>query len=124
MRLDESTLYEDNTEGEYVYDFDVQPDGRLKNKRPFVKLHDPEQGSLGLRSRADGMALDSNGRLYVATASGIQVIDPRGNYLGTIRLPKVARNLAFAGPDRHILYLTALEALYRVRFLSQGPTDR
>jgi len=33
------------------------------------------------------MALDSEGRLYVATASGVQVIDRRGQYVGTIRVP-------------------------------------
>jgi len=124
LSLDGKTLYVDNTEGEDVYSYEVQPDGSVKNKRPFVKLRDPETGSLGLRSRADGMGLDSEGRLYVTTASGVQVIDPRGNYLGTIRLPAVARNLAFGGPDRRTLYLTALEALYQVRMLSQGPPDR
>lgn len=124
LSLDGKTLYVDDTEGEYVYSFDVQPDGSVRNKRPFVKLRDPEPGSLGLRSRADGMALDSEGRLYVTTASGVQVIDARGNYLGTIRLPAVARNAAFGGPDRRTLYLTALEALYQVRMLSQGPSDR
>jgi gluconolactonase len=124
LSLDGKTLYVDDTEGEYVYAFDVQPDGSVKNKRPFVKLRDPEPGSRGPRSRADGMALDSSGRLYVASASGIQVIDARGNHLGTIRLPAVARNLAFAGPDRHTLYLTALEALYQVRLESRGPSDR
>ena len=30
-----------------------KPDGGVGNKRPFVKLREPEQGSLGLRSRAD-----------------------------------------------------------------------
>jgi gluconolactonase len=124
LSLDGKTLYVDDTEGEYVYAFNVQPDGTVKNKRPFVKLHDPEQGSLGLRSRADGMAVDSKGRLYVATASGVQVIDPKGHYLGTIRVPTVARNLAFAGPDRRTLYLTALETLYRVRTISEGPAGR
>jgi gluconolactonase len=107
-----------------VYAFDIQPDGSATNKRQFVKLLEPEQGSLGLRSRADGMALDSEGRVYVSTAAGIQVIDPRGNHLGIIRLPAVARNLAFAGPDRRTLYLTALNALYRVPTLSSGPADR
>ena len=124
LGLDERTLYVDDTEGEYVYAFDVQPDGRVTNKRRFVKLREPEQGSLGLRSRADGMALDSDGRLYVATASGIQVIDRRGQYLGTIRVPSVVRNLAFAGPGRHTLYMTALDSLYRVQMLSQGPAGR
>jgi gluconolactonase len=124
LSLDEKTLYVDDTEGEYVYAFDVQPDGSVKNKRPFAKLREPEQGSLGLRSRADGMALDSKGRLYVATGSGIQVIDTRGQYLGTIRVPAVVRNVAFGGPRRQILYMTALESLYRVQMLSEGPTGR
>lgn len=124
LSLDEKTLYVDDTEGEYVYAFDVQPDGSVKNKRPFVRLREPEQGSLGLRSRADGMALDSKGRLYVATGSGVQVIDPRGQYLGTIRVPAVVRNVAFGGPRRQILYMTALESLYRVQMLSEGPAGR
>jgi gluconolactonase len=124
LSLDEKTLYVDDTEGEYVYAFDAQANGTVKNKRPFVKLHDPEQGSLGLRSRADGMAIDAQGRLYVGTASGIQVIDPRGLYLGTIRVPAVVRNVAFGGPRRQTLYMTALDSLYRVQMLSQGPSGR
>jgi len=124
LSLDDKTLYVDDTEGEYVYAFDVQPDGGVRNKRPFVKLREPEQGSLGLRSRADGMALDSKGRLYVATASGVQVIDPKGQYLGTIRVPSVVRNLAFAGPQRRALYMTALESLYRLQTIAEGPAGR
>lgn len=124
LSLDEKILYVDNTEGEFVYAFDVQPDGRVANKREFVKLQEPEKGSLGLRSRADGMALDSMGRLYVATAAGIQVIDSRGRHLGIIRVPSVARNVAFGGPGRRTLYLTALESLYHVPMIAQGPPGR
>jgi gluconolactonase len=124
LSLDEKTLYVDDTDGEYVYEFDVQPDGSLKNKRPFVKLREPEQSPLGLRSRADGMALDSKGRLYVATISGVQVIDSRGEYLGTIRVPEVVRNVAFGGLRRQTFYMTALKSLYRVQVLSQGPSMR
>ena len=130
LSLDEKTLFVDDTEGEYVYAFDVQPDGSVTNKRPFVKLRDPIQGPLGPRSVADGMALDSKGRLYVATASGVQVIDPRGEYLGTIRVPAATspgpavRNVAFGGPRRQTLYMTALESLYRVQMLSEGPSGR
>ena len=124
LSLDEKVLYVDNTEGEFVYAFDVQPDGRVANKREFIKLQEPEKGSLGLRSRADGMALDSMGRLYVATAAGIQVIDSRGRHLGIIRVPSVARNVAFGGPGRRTLYLTALESLYQVPMIAQGPPGR
>jgi gluconolactonase len=70
------------------------------------------------------MAIDSMGRLYVTTAAGIQVIDPGGRHLGIIRLPQVARNVAFGGPKRQTLYLTALEALYRVETLAEGPAGR
>lgn len=121
---DGRTLYVGDTEGENVYAFDIQPDGSARNKRQFAKLIELERGSLGMRSRADGMALDSEGRLYVSTAAGIQVIAPNGNHLGIIRLPAVARNVAFSGPDRKVLYLTALNALYRVPVLSSGPADR
>jgi gluconolactonase len=124
LSLDEKTLYVGDTEGEYVYAFDVQPDGRVANKRQFARLLELEKGSLGPRSRADGMALDSMGRLYVSTAAGIQVIDPGGRHLGTIRLPAIARSLAFGGPQRQTLYLTALESLYRVQMLSAGPAAR
>ena len=124
LSLDEKTLYVDNTEGDQVYAFEVQPDGRVTNKREFAKLIELEKGSLGPRSRGDGMALDSMGRLYVATAAGIQVVDPRGRHLGIIRVPAVARNVAFAGPKRQLLYMTALESLYRVAMLSEGPAGR
>ena len=124
LSLDEKTLYVDNTEGDQVYAFDVQPDGRVTNKREFAKLIELEKGSLGPRSRGDGMAIDSMGRLYVATAAGIQVIDSRGRHLGIIRVPAVARNVAFAGPKRQMLYMTALESLYRVPMLAEGPAGR
>jgi gluconolactonase len=124
LSLDEKTLYVGNTEGDQVYAFDVQPDGRVTNKREFAKLIELEKGSLGMRSRADGMALDSMGRLYVTTSAGVQVIDARGRHLGIIRVPAVARSTAFGGPNRQMLYMTALESLYRVQMLSEGPAGR
>jgi len=115
----------DDSFDEYLYAFDVQSDGRLRNKRPFVKLREPEQRPpWGLRSRVGGMALDSKGRLYVTTVSGVQVIDAHGQYLGRIRVPSVVRNLAFTGPRRQTLYMTALVTLYRVQMLSEGPSGR
>jgi gluconolactonase len=124
LSLDEKILYVGDTEGEFLYAFDVGPDGRVSNKREFTRLREPEKGSLGPRSRADGMAIDAMGRLYVSTAAGIQVVDPRGQHLGIIRLPAVARNVAFGGQKRRTLYLTALDSLYRVQMLAEGPAGR
>ncbi|MBI2188945.1 MAG: SMP-30/gluconolactonase/LRE family protein [Acidobacteria bacterium] len=124
LSIDEKVLYVGDTEGEFVIAFDVGPDGRISNKRQFARLLELEKGSLGPRSRADGMAIDAMGRLYVSTAAGIQVIDRTGTHLGIVRLPSVARNVAFGGTDRRTLYLTALASLYRVRMLAEGPASR
>lgn len=124
LSLDEKILYVGDTEGEFVYAFDVGADGAVSNKRQFARLVELEKGSLGPRSRADGMAIDAMGRLYVSTAAGIQVVDRDGRHLGIIRLPSVARSVAFGGKDRRTLYLTALESLYRVQVLAEGPSGR
>jgi gluconolactonase len=67
------------------------------------------------------MGLDRDGRLYVTTIRGIQVFDARGGYLGTISVPRQPSNVAFAGPDKRTLYISARPAIYRLKMLSQGP---
>jgi gluconolactonase len=122
---DEKTLYINDFNGESLWAYDVQPDGSVKNRREFVKLLECEKTPQGtLRSRADGMAVDSKGRIYTTSVPGIQVISPRGEILGIIRLPNGGRNMAFGGSGRHTLYITAVKALYRVQLIAQGPSNR
>jgi gluconolactonase len=52
---------------------------------------------------------------------GVQIFDPKGKYLGTIKLPRQPSNMAFAGADKKTLYITARQGLYRINMLSQGP---
>lgn len=115
---DGKTLIVDDTLNETIYAFDVQLDGTVKGKRPFARLHDIPGGK---ESGADGMAMDREGRLYVTSVAGVQVFDRAGKYLGTIPVPRQATNVAFAGPDKRTLYITAREGLYRMKMLSQGP---
>src|SRR5262249_50392305 len=105
------TLIVDNTIGNTVFQFDVQPDGTVKNKRPFAQLHDIKAGE---ESGADGMGIDRDGRLYVTTVRGIQIFDKGGKYLGTLKVPRQPSNVAFAGTDKHMLYVTARQGLYRI----------
>jgi gluconolactonase len=111
-------LIVDDTVGDAVFAFDVQADGSVKNKRPFAKLHDVQTGQ---ESGADGMAIDSEDRIYVSTSSGIQVFDAKGVYLGTIKVPRQPANCAFSGPGKRTLFITAREGLYKVAMLSRGP---
>ena len=115
LTLDGRTLLVDNTVGPVVFAFDVQSDGTVKNRRPFLQLQDIPADK---ESGADGMAIDREGRIYVTSVVGIQVFDPAGKYLGRLR---GARNLAFGGPDKRTLYLTAADGFFRVKMLSQGP---
>jgi gluconolactonase len=115
---DGKTLIVDDTVGDTVFAFDVQKDGSVKNKRPFAKIHDVEPGK---ESGADGLAIDSQNRIYVTTATGVQVFDSKGTYLGTLKFPRQPANCAFAGPRKKTLYVTAREGVYKLQMLSQGP---
>jgi gluconolactonase len=91
---DERTLYVTN--GPVVVAFDVQADGSLTNQRDFGKL----QGGMG----GDGSAVDSEGRLYVATGRSIDVFSPRGEFLGSIPAPQGTHGTAFGGRDKKTLF--------------------
>jgi len=115
---DGKTLIVDDTLNPTVFAYDVQGDGSVKNKRAFAQLRDIPAGA---ESGADGLAIDSNDRLYITTVSGVQVFDPKGQYLGTIKAGRQGANVAFAGADKQTLYITAREGLYRMKTLAKGP---
>jgi gluconolactonase len=115
---DEKTLYADDTIGNTLYAYDRAADGTISNKRAFAQLRDIPPGK---ESVADGLAIDRDGRLYVATVTGIQIFDSAGKYLGTITLPGQPSNMAFAGPEKRTLYISARHAIYRLKMLARGP---
>jgi gluconolactonase len=118
------TLYVTN--GGILVAFDVQQDGSLVNQRDFAKL---EAGGNG-----DGSAVDSEGRIYVSTNPGVQVIGPDGNYLGLIPTPNGISSLAFSGPQKKTLYANSLiregdppkmrDELYKIQMIAQGYEGR
>ena len=67
------------------------------------------------------MAVDREDRIYVSSLTGVQVFDKAGRYLGTIHVPRQPANVAFAGPNKRTLFITAREGLYRLPMLAQGP---
>ncbi|MGK3986547.1 SMP-30/gluconolactonase/LRE family protein [Sorangium sp. So ce136] len=69
---------------------------------------------------ADGMGVDCAGNLYVGWLGGVEVIAPSGEKLGTIEGTGKASNVAFGGPDRKTLYITAGGALYAVEMNIPG----
>jgi gluconolactonase len=124
LSRDEKTLFVNNTSGEYLLAFDIQPDGSVKNRRNFAKYEGATRSGSGVSSGADGLALDSQGRVYVAASTGVQVFNAQGQHLGTIPLSRAPQNLAFAGAGKKTLYVVGRGAAYKIAMLSEGFKDR
>jgi sugar lactone lactonase YvrE/glyoxylase-like metal-dependent hydrolase (beta-lactamase superfamily II) len=121
---DEKTLYVADTWGEHVIAYDVRRDGALSAPRKFAKLAGFRHTETGPSSGADGLAVDSAGRLYVASSAGVEVFDRKGTALGVLEIPNAPQNLAFAGPDRKTLYVVGRGAVWKIRTQAQGPAER
>jgi sugar lactone lactonase YvrE len=123
---DEKTLYVNDTGGINIYAFDVQPDGRLANRRVFATYVGRDQtlpAGSPPRSNADGLVTDDDGRLYALTESGIEILSSTGQHLGVIPLWCITRrcqNLGFGGPDKHVLYVAGGGTLLRIPMLARG----
>jgi gluconolactonase len=100
LSRDERTLYVTN--GATVVAFDVPSAGVTANRRDFATL---EAGGSG-----DGLAIDADGRLYVTSQPGVQVFAPDGAYLGLVPTPRPVISAAFAGLDKHRLYVVGAGA--------------
>lgn len=122
---DEKTLYVADTAGEYVLAYDLAADGTLGARRNFAKLDGWRRLDNGTTSSgADGLAVDTQGRLFVASSVGVQVFDAQGQALGTIALPRAPQNIAFAGPDKKTLYVVGRGAAYKIATLTAGYAGR
>jgi gluconolactonase len=125
LGVDEATLYVNDTQGPALLAFDVLADGSVENRREFAVYDGVTTNADGsVASGADGLVIDSEGRLYVATTIGVQVFDTAGAPLGTIPVSRAPQNLAFAGPDKQTLYIVGRNAAYKVATLSRGFAGR
>jgi len=134
---DERVLYANDKDGEYLLAFDVAPDGTLSNRRNFARYKSARVAGhkdplVAEDNGADGLAVDSDGRVYVTTNLGVEVFNARGEHLGIIpaiwggesfnlRKPQ---NVAFAGPEKKTLYIVGAGAVFKVQTLAQGVQNR
>lgn len=118
LSLDGKTLIVCDTVDHTIWQFDIQADGRLANRRPYARLQNIAAGE---DSGGDGMAIDREGRIFVTSITGIQIFDPVGNYLGNIPVPRKSTNVAFSGHGKSVLYITAREGVYKIQTLTRGP---
>ena len=134
---DEKTAYVNDKDGPFLLSYDVRPDGTLANRRNFATYASVTDKAskdplLAEDNGADGMAMDNDGRVYVATNIGVEVFSPRGAYLGAIPavwggdqfMLRKPQNLAFSGPDKKTLFIVGSGAVFKVRMLAAGIASR
>ncbi|QOY88607.1 SMP-30/gluconolactonase/LRE family protein [Paludibaculum fermentans] len=116
---DQTLLYVNDTTSKSIWSYQIQDDGTLTNGEPFyrLELHDDF-----MRSGADGMKVDVEGQLFVATKLGIQICDQPGRVVAIWNKPGNAdiSNLAFGGPARDILFVTAGDKVFKRKVRRQG----
>src|SRR5262245_14762833 len=130
LSRDQKTLYVDDSNGAEIIAWDIQPDGLVRNRRAFASLtgrSTRDNGLGGIKTFADGMTIDNDGRLYVATGGGVEVVSEQGKHLGTIPIkcpPADCQNLAFSGPGKAILYVGGAGSLYKIAMIARGFVGR
>jgi gluconolactonase len=113
---DERILYVANSRwAAYIHALELNADGTLRRRRIFADMSSDEPDGV-----PDGMKVDVEGRVYCTGPGGVWVFAPDGSHLGTIRLPEIPANLAFGGPDRRTLLLTARTSVYALRVTVPG----
>lgn len=113
---DEKYLYVNNSEPKKIWmRYRVRPDGSLTDaKLLYDATADKRPGA------PDGMKVDEEGNIYSAGPGGVWIFSPEGKPLGTILMPERVANVAWAGPDRKTLYITASSSIYRVNLNVAG----
>jgi gluconolactonase len=102
-----------------IYAFDMQGTKPV-NKRLFSDMMID-----GIKCGPDGMRADVFGNLWCGSNAplgygGVVVLNPQGKPIGRIRLPEVCANLAFGGPKRDRVLMTASQSLYVLQTAVQG----
>jgi len=113
---DEHTLYVCDTFRYHLRAFEMTPGGEIKTGSGHVFAKFETTGPGG----PDGMKVDTEGRIYVAVLGGIWVYQPDGRFLGIIATPKRPSNLAWCGPSRSSLCVTAVDQVFRFHLNVQG----
>jgi gluconolactonase len=116
---DQTLLYVSDHAAQLSWVFQIQPDGSLAHKQKYFYAHMPDAAT---RSSADGMAVDAEGRVYIATALGVQVFDQIGKCHAIIPAPQRASlsNVEFGGAHMDEMYITNGDKVFKRKVRTKG----
>lgn len=116
---DQSQLLCVDMRSKWVWIFQILPDGSLANGQPYYHLETWDTDS---QSGGDGMTIDTEAHLYVATRLGIQICDAPGRVVAIVNNPQNLQpsNCVFGGPGLDYLYSTNREKVFRRKLRRKG----
>ena len=106
---DEKLLYIADSADSLVRVFDVEKNGTLSNGKVFAKVPHP-----------DGIKVDMVGNLYSTSSTGVEIFDPNGKQIASIKVPENPTNCGFGNRDNQTLFITARRGLYMVKLKNAG----
>lgn len=95
----------------HIRAFDVDEKGELSHGRVFCEID---------KGLPDGFRVDVQGNVWTSAGDGVHCFSPEGNLLGKILVPETVANVAFGGPRRNRLFITASKSLYAVYLAVRG----
>ena len=115
---DQQQLYVAESASHWIWIYQILPDGTLTNKQRYGWVHVPDTAD---NAWSDGLKCDRDGRIYVATRLGIQVLDQTGRVNAILPTPNGScSNLCFGGKDFDTLYVTCGSKVYRRKLKVKG----
>ncbi len=116
---DQSMLMCVDMRSRWVWSYQVQPDGSLANGQAYYHLETWDYDS---QSMGDGLTMDTEGHLYVASRLGIQICDQPGRVVAIINNPQLLQpsNCCFGGPNLDYLYTTNRAKVFRRKLRRKG----
>jgi gluconolactonase len=107
---DGKTLYISNSDPMFLNSYSVGPGGKL-GKAHRIITYDKVNGQMP-PDVPDGLKVDSAGNIWTSGPGGFRIISPQGKVLGQVKIPEVAANLAFGGPDLKTAYILGATSVY------------
>ena len=117
---DQTQLYVTESASHWVWVYQIQNDGKLAYKQRFGWLHVRD---IDENAWSDGLKCDSDGRIYVTSLMGIQVLDQLGRVNAILPMPKSkgqASNLCFGGSNFDTLYVTCQDKVFKRKVKVKG----
>lgn len=117
---DQTQLYVTESASHWVWVFQIKPDGTLINKQRYGNLHVRDSDE---NAWSDGLKCDRDGRVYVTSLSGIQILDQTGRVNAILPVPKTkgqVSNLCFGGANFDTMYISCVDKVFRRKFKVRG----